>query len=235
MALMLEFCKDIEPQIRQLAYGFLGDVAQYSFWMLQPQMGYVLELVMKAVDAAVKLRGSSRDLSQDVADTNAVWSLGQMIVQMEGEQLAAHALSIMQLLVPMVVDSKQFKRSMAENAAIALGRLAMKSPQEVAQHIGNFGGLWCSLLAGVNDNLEKEQAFKGLLTVVQLNTSETIKFLGSFMEAAASWRQPYNDALRQSIRETLLFFKQQMKDIWQGIVQQINPSIISQLSQEYGI
>eukprot|EP01025_Chloroclados_australasicus_P009105 TRINITY_DN134_c0_g1_i1.p1 TRINITY_DN134_c0_g1~~TRINITY_DN134_c0_g1_i1.p1 ORF type:complete len:796 (-),score=154.15 TRINITY_DN134_c0_g1_i1:175-2562(-) len=54
MTCIFEFCKDSEAQIRQLSYGFLGDLAQHCVQLLNPRMMEALLLVIRGVDLAHK-------------------------------------------------------------------------------------------------------------------------------------------------------------------------------------
>jgi transportin-1 len=42
-----------------------------------------------------------------------------------------------------------------------------RATQQVAPLLGHFLGPWCSALRSIRDDVEKEQAFRGLLSVVQ--------------------------------------------------------------------
>jgi transportin-1 len=56
-----------------------------------------------------------------------------------------------------------------ENAAIALGRLAMKCPEQLSAGFGELVAPWCGALRRLRDGPEKEQAFTGLVRLAQAN------------------------------------------------------------------
>lgn len=57
-------------------------------------------------------------------------------------------------------------RSLQENAAITLGRAAWVCTDQVAPLVPHFLGPWCNALRNLRDDVEKEQAFRGLVAVV---------------------------------------------------------------------
>ena len=59
-------------------------------------------------------------------------------------------------------SSRQFPRSIIENSAITLGRVAWICPDEIAPHLGYFCTSWCQALREIRDDIEKEHAFLGL-------------------------------------------------------------------------
>lgn len=88
-------------------------------------------------------------------------------------------------LVPLLLSSKA-ARSLAENAAVTIGRLGLVSPQLVAPHLEVFIQYWCvnfytkrlaqshfaircNALAEIKDNDEKDSAFRGICMVIQAN------------------------------------------------------------------
>lgn len=83
----------------------------------------------------------------------------------------------MQRLVPILLSNKA-ARSLAENSAVTIGRLGLVCPQLVAPHLEMFVRHWCSALAEIKDNDEKDSAFKGICMVIQANPSGVMQVSG---------------------------------------------------------
>ncbi len=65
---------------------------------------------------------------------------------------------------------QQLPRSIVENAAILLGRVAWVWPEGLAPHLQQFLGVWCRALRSIRDEgNEKEHAFLGLFRLLRAN------------------------------------------------------------------
>jgi transportin-1 len=74
--------------------------------------------------------------------------------------------------------------SLRQNAAITLGRLALKVPQLVAPHLAHFCRPWCRALRTLYDDVEKESAYAGLLAVLRINPEPAVE---CFADLAGGW------------------------------------------------
>lgn len=74
----------------------------------------------------------------------------------------------MERLIPLLLNARVV-RSLTENAAVTIGRLALVCPQHVAPHLGVFIKPWCDALAEIKDNDEKDSAFQGICLAIQAN------------------------------------------------------------------
>lgn len=54
-------------------------------------------------------------------------------------------------------------------SAITLGRIAWVCPETIAPHLEHFVGVWCAALRTIRDDVEKEHAFLGLISMLRLN------------------------------------------------------------------
>jgi hypothetical protein len=71
-------------------------------------------------------------------------------------------------LVPLLLHPKA-PRSLHENAAVSIGRIGLMHPRMVAPALPDFAQAWCQALFEIRDNEEKDSAFRGLCTLVQVN------------------------------------------------------------------
>ena len=70
-------------------------------------------------------------------------------------------------LIPILLHPKA-PRSLHENAAVSIGRIGLMHPALVAPHLPEFSQAWCQALYEIRDNEEKDSAFRGLCTMVQV-------------------------------------------------------------------
>ena len=75
---------------------------------------------------------------------------------------------LIQRLVPILLHPKA-PRSLHENAAVSIGRIGLMHPSLVAPHLGEFAQAWCQALYEIRDNEEKDSAFRGFCTLIEVN------------------------------------------------------------------
>jgi len=98
---------------------------------------------------------------------NAAWCAGEIALK-HGAAMDQYAVPLMERLVPLLLSAKAV-RSLTENAAVTIGRLALVCPQAVAPHLNVFIKNWCDALAEIKDNEEKDSAFRGICLAIQTN------------------------------------------------------------------
>jgi len=77
-------------------------------------------------------------------------------------------------LIPILLHPKA-PRSLHENAAVSIGRIGLMHPLLVAPHLPEFAQSWCQALYEIRDNEEKDSAFRGFCTLVQVNPAGIAK------------------------------------------------------------
>jgi transportin-1 len=119
---------------------------------------------------------------------NAAWAAGEIALQ-AGRDMEQWAQPLMEKLVPVLLSPKA-ARSLIENSAVTIGRLAIVCPQLVAPHLQHFVSAWCQALADIKDNEEKDSAFRGICAAIQVNPNGISASFGYFLNAIARWNQP---------------------------------------------
>jgi hypothetical protein len=137
------------------------------------------------------------------AGTNACWAIGELALQATPEDMAPFALPLLQCVATVLTMRLAVGKGMLENAAIALGRLALRCPQPMAQHLASFVAPWCIALRRLRDGTEKAQAFAGLCALVTLNPMVGWQSFVPLANAFATWRTITNEALRRQMAEIL--------------------------------
>ncbi|KAI8024907.1 Transportin-1 [Camellia lanceoleosa] len=72
---------------------------------------------------------------------------------------------------------KELNKSLIENSATTLGRVAWVCPEVVSPHMEHFMQSWCIALSMIRDDIEKEDAFRGLCAMVRANASGALSSL----------------------------------------------------------
>lgn len=83
--------------------------------------------------------------------------------------------------MPLLLHPKA-PRSLHENAAVSIGRIGLMHPRMVAPALPDFAQAWCQALYEIRDNEEKDSAFRGLCTLVQVNPMgiAKVRWMGDF-------------------------------------------------------
>ena len=177
---LLTVClKHPQGPVRQSAYALVGDMAMGCFPVLRPHMpGIMAELILQ-LDPEPKIEFIS-------ASNNAAWSVGEVAMRYgRGESIFSSVIidvnsssddsefqqwvnPLIARLIPILLHPKA-PRSLLENAAISIGRIGLMHPTLVAPHLANFAQAWCQALYKIRDNEEKDSAFRGLCTMIEVN------------------------------------------------------------------
>ena len=162
---------------------------------------------------------------------NACWALGEMVIKLQPDALKqggvagkhidcdtgtcsqrprapthtclASAESIAERTAGILIHGGRLTRSIIENSAITLGRVAWMCPEQVAPHLAHFCAAWCNALRGIRDDTEKEHAFMGLCSVIRLNPEPAMAAFGAVAAAVVSWRQVKCEVLANSLAQVM--------------------------------
>jgi len=118
------------------------------------------------------------------ACNNAAWGLGELLMRAPPEAVAPHAERVSAALHFILSGGVRVTHGLRENAAITMGRVAASAPAALAPHLGHFLAPWCNALRGLRDEVEKEDAFRGLCRLVPLNVEAAWQ---AFPQLAGWW------------------------------------------------
>nr|GMC83478.1 transportin-1 [Ipomoea batatas] len=105
---------------------------------------------------------------------------------------------------------KELNKSLVENSAITIGRLAWVCPELVSPHMEHFMQAWCIALSMIRDDIEKEEAFRGLCAMVRANPSGALNALGFMCKAIGSWHEIRSSDLHNEVCQVLQGYKQML-------------------------
>ncbi|THG00612.1 hypothetical protein TEA_008280 [Camellia sinensis var. sinensis] len=137
--LLLQCCIDDAPDVRQSAFALLGDLARVCPIYLQPRLSEFLDVATKQLNTP--------KLKETIAvANNACWAIGELAVKVR-EEISPIVMTLISCLVPILQHAEEFNKSLMENSAITLGRLAWVCPELVSPHMEHFMQAWCIALS----------------------------------------------------------------------------------------
>ncbi|MCO5611248.1 hypothetical protein L7F22_065500 [Adiantum nelumboides] len=225
--LLLQCCNDEAPDVRQSALALLGDLAKACAVHLQPRLSDFLTLAVK------QLQGSEVKENVSVAN-NACWAIGEIAVKV-GQEIAPIVMNVITCLVPILSSTEGLNKSLLENSAITLGRLGWVCPEQVAPHLEHFMQPWCRALRQIRDDIEKEDAFRGLCAMVKLNPTGAVGSFTAMCEAIGSWHEIHSAELRNEVCQVLYGYKQMLGSSWDPYFKALDSGLQERLSKKYGV
>lgn len=167
--------------IRQLAFALLGDMAMSVMPMVGGHVPGVVERIVREIHA--------RAPETAAVVNNAAWTLGEMAVALPAEALAPFLDAVADALVDLVNDAS-VEQTVAENAAIALGRLGLHLAAAIAPRLPQFALSWCRYMRDLESNEEKDLAFRGMCLMVRTNPGGMSNALSEFELAVREYEYP---------------------------------------------
>ena len=163
---LLQFCMaDPNLDVRQSAYALLGDLAIHLPERLSAHVPALMPRLLAQIDVAAMPDVEAED-SWNVVN-NACWALGELV--QDARKAAAPFVAQTRERLFGLVASAEVPSAVAENAAIALGRLGLRFAPELAPHLPTYARQLLEALAPVASAEEKGQCLLGFNHVVALN------------------------------------------------------------------
>lgn len=119
---------------------------------------------------------------------NAAWAAGEIAIQL-GPQIQPFVMPLLQALIQ-TLNRENTPGPVVENSAIAIGRLGLVCPDEVAPNLPVFASSFIRALKDLRDNDEKDSAFRGFCTLIGKNPSGLSSDLTNFVIAVAKYTEP---------------------------------------------
>ncbi|GAA6005721.1 hypothetical protein JCM10207_005309 [Rhodosporidiobolus poonsookiae] len=215
-----------DAPVRQSSYALLGDTAISCFPILKPLLPQFMPVLISHIEVEPRLAEVS-------VCNNAAWAAGEIALQ-AGNDMEPWVNPLMERLVPILLSAKA-ARSLTENSAVTIGRLAIVCPSLVAPHLQVFVSAWCQALADIKDNEEKDSAFRGICAAIQVNPGGISSAFGYFLNAVARWTRP-SEQLNEMFKTILVAFKG-LSDgpAWDAQLAHLPPVIVQRLRERYGV
>ncbi|KAJ1735016.1 hypothetical protein LPJ61_000769 [Coemansia biformis] len=213
---------DAETDVRQSAFALLGDLAINCYALIQPQLDAIMQQLIPQID---------RNFSHLNVCNNAAWSAGEIALKAGEEHMEGFVNPLLERLVPLL-NNENTPLTLAENAAITIGRLGLVCPVVVAPNLEVFAQRWCFVLASVKDNDEKSSAFQGMMTMIGTNPHGISKAFLHFCQAAANWQTPDSRLLEMFV-QTFAGLKQLAGGEWEASIGMLDPQSRQIIKERY--
>ncbi|KAK5167910.1 hypothetical protein LTR04_006969 [Oleoguttula sp. CCFEE 6159] len=233
---MLAFCmKDNSNEVRQSAYALLGDCAIFVFPRLQPYLPSLLEILIDQLDLTEVL--ASGESSTYSVLNNACWSCGEIAMR-QGAGMAPFVDQLLEKLATILFNAK-VPESLNENAAIALGRMSIECPQQLAPHLASFAPSFIRSIHRVDWTDEKGQALKGFVQMILNNPEAMEHCLADFFVEIASaplafLGSPNNEGANKAIQNVLMQYRRLIPDFGSWM-HTLPPPVEQTLRQTYNL
>ncbi|PPS08735.1 hypothetical protein GOBAR_AA11919 [Gossypium barbadense] len=225
--MLLKCCRDGAPDVRQSAFGLLGDLARVCPIYLHPRVPEFLYLAVK------QLKIPKLEKTISVAN-NACWAIGELAVQVP-QEISPFVTTVISCLIPILHQSEGVEKSMVENSAITLGRLAFVCPDLVSPHMEKCMQPWCISLSTTRDGIEKEDAFKGLCAMVKANPSVAQSSLVYVCKAIASWKvrmKIWSTELNTEVCKVMHDYQQMLtNEAWDKFMSDLDPLVKANIAK----
>ncbi|PLW35017.1 hypothetical protein PCASD_15334 [Puccinia coronata f. sp. avenae] len=215
-----------EPSVRQSAFALVGDCAISCYHLLESYLPQFMPQIIRQIDAEAPITLTS-------VCNNAAWAAGEIAIK-AGDKMAGFIEPLLSRLVP-VLNSNRVARSLTENSAVTIGRLALACPQLIAPHIDQFILNWCTALAEIKDNDEKDSAFRGMCLAIEINPHGLTDSFGFWLNAVGRWSRP-SPELSVKFKNLLHAYKNAMGDAqWTLTLSKLAPPTAQRLQLVYQV
>lgn len=219
--------KHPQAPVRQSAYALIGDMAISCFGVLRVYVPTLMPEIISQIEPEPKFDFIS-------ASNNAAWSVGEIALRYGSDpEFNQFVKPLIGRLVPILLNVRSPK-SLTENAAVTIGRIALVAPQDVAPYLDTFAQQWCQALWEIKDNEEKDSAFRGFCLLIQANPAGVSKHFVWFCNAVVKWKSP-SPELRDMFTKILHGFKEMSGPQWSQQISTYPPPLQEALRTLYGV
>jgi len=163
-------------QVRQSACALLGEIAKGCGQHFAPILDNVMPVLIRNLNKA-----------RVPVCNNASWAIGELVLRVRPSHLHPYVDTIMACLIPLVNDDRTELATLAENAAITIGRVACVCPGLAAPQLGQFCRQWCLHISHLQNSVERENASRALCLLAIANPSALADNFRSFCDTAIMW------------------------------------------------
>ncbi|XP_010548121.1 PREDICTED: transportin-1 [Tarenaya hassleriana] len=222
--MLLKCCMDEAPDVRQSAFALVGDLARVCPVHLSPRLSEFLDIASKQLNV---------NLLRDTISVanNACWAIGELAVKVR-QEVSPVVINVVSCLGLILQHGENINKSLIENSAITLGRLAWVRPDLVAPHMEHFMQPWCIALSMIRDDIEKEDAFRGLCAMARVNPTGGVNSLVHLCKAIASWHEIRSEDLHNEVCQVLNGYKQMLRNgAWEQCMSALDPPVKERLAR----
>lgn len=232
---LLSFCmEDPTDDVRQSAFALLGDCAIMVFGTLEPFLDKLMPLLIRQLDLDL-IRDEDSETGFNVL-INVCWSAGEIAAR-AGSKISSHIESMYQGLVE-IVKNEECPDGANENAAMALGRMGLAAPDQMAAHLPEMAEPFLASMSKISSTAEKASAFLGFNNLIRRNPKAMEGTLVEYFTAIATFPQKTKDGelteLRQSFQQVIQGYQQLIPD-FAGFLSTLPAPVQQKLKTTYAL
>ncbi|ODV61095.1 Kap104p [Ascoidea rubescens DSM 1968] len=219
MELLLICFENPINEVRQSAYALLGDLAIFVFRpIVFPYLNSLISLIGKEI--------VQRNALSNAVCNNATWSLGEMALKLNEEELKPYLDQLVPLLLSLL-KSNQVQTTVLENAAITIGRIGICCPSAFAPFLSSFILEWTTHMKYLEENSEKESSFKGICNIISLNPTgfgnspQGNSNLAIFIDCITTYSQP-GEELGNIFHKLLAGYRDMLGNEWNTLLSRLD-------------
>jgi len=219
LPLLKQCMNDRNYDVRQSAFGVVGDLAKICVNQLRPAIPEFMPLLIKSLDSG-----------NHGVSSNACWAIGEIAMGIRAD-IHPYVNDVLGSLLP-IMNNTDLHVAHLENTAITIGRLGLVCPDVVSPHLAKFSKNWCLALGSIRNDVEKEHSYMGMCTMIRANPQGVLNTFPFVCECMAK----YEDAkpeLQQEFALLLRGFKNSMGAGWAPYFARFPENIQNTLRRNY--
>ena len=223
--LLVECLDDKDFQVRQFVFSFLGEVAKSCPKGLFPYVEALFPILLNNVF----ILPPELDPGQSYISicNNAVWALGEFSMNYP-EIIKPQAFVIAERVIQLMTSNK-LQRTLAGNFAKCLGRMALlESGVQLSAKLEGFIKHWCLIMKTAQEDIGKQQAFKGFFLMVERNPKCFYKYFQQVCESFAGLDHP-EEELKGMFTSLIKSLKAEVGQEAEGLIGRLAPSVKEKL------
>jgi transportin-1 len=228
--LELLFCcmKDTMDAVRQSSFSLAGDLCKVCIELVLPVRAQLLTLALGNID-----------IDAPMVCNNALWTIGELAIRIDGGDMAPFIPRIMQCLIQVLHKLNTLPLNLKQNVAITLGRLCVTNTDTCAELLPEYFVNWCRYwnltygvvyllntstycrsLSELEPSEEQAHAYAGLCAAVSSNPLifSIAGTFDAFILACASLENTPDEPLRSNITNILKALLSVSEASWRNLM-----------------
>ncbi|KAI3384945.1 hypothetical protein SNEBB_005121 [Seison nebaliae] len=231
-ALQLEMSESFEKiQIIQIIRTALNlDLGSNHINILQSSLALIGEIIDKLPNLMVNdiqsflplillhIKSSSINLIN-----NSIWCLGKAVLRYDID-VSTYIDDIEPVIMRHLLNEKNI-RLIQENVAITFGIITHRNNLPFSNYFEKIFPFWCHTLSTLDDNENKDVAFRGMCKLISFNTDAARPHFHQFLLAASSWINIKDDLAKQFVEILQYYMTNGMETtVWEEHLSNLNES-----------
>lgn len=232
---LLSFCmEDPTDDVRQSAYALLGDCAIVLYPTVEPQLDKLMAILLKQLSLDL-IQDDDSEVGFNVL-INVCWSAGEIAAR-AGTKLQPYVEPLYQGLIE-ILKNEECPDQANENAAIALGRIGLACPEQMATHLPELAEPYLSSMSRIVPSEEKASSFVGFNNIIRQNPKAMEGSMGDYFTAIAQFpyrgREVEFGAVRQSFAQVIQGYQQLIPN-FTSFLATLPPNVQQKLRSAYAL